>query len=211
MFWLTSGKKRVEEVRQETKKGFESVKQDINSIGKWIKHLDTEKNTQKEEIDYLRDELSSIKDELENLKNVMSLMNFPKKQQLFKQAFKTEEEVFNKQTAVYPVQTGVQTGVQAPNLEAFSITERAILLVLLNSDMNLGYDDLAAMLGKQKSTIRGQIKAIKSKSEGLIEEIIEQNGKKRLYIPEKVKENLLKKQKVRVKYKKNSKKDKENE
>jgi len=70
MFWLTSGKKRVEEVRQETKKGFESVKQDINSIGKWIKHLDTEKNTQKEEIDYLRDELSSIKDELENLKNV---------------------------------------------------------------------------------------------------------------------------------------------
>lgn len=211
MFWLTSGKKRVEEVRQETKKGFESVKNDIGSIGQWIKHLDSEKNTQKDEIDYLKEELSTVKDEMENLKNAMSLMNFSKKPQAFKQPFKTEEGVFEKQTAVYPVQTAVQTAVQTPKLESFSITERAILLVLLNSDMNLSYDDLAAMLGKQKSTIRGQIKAIKSKSEGMIEEIIEQNGKKRIHIPEEVKEKLLKKQKVRVKGKKKSKKDEENE
>ncbi|MFW6282456.1 MAG: hypothetical protein ACOC1P_00180 [Minisyncoccales bacterium] len=211
MFWITSGKKRVEEVRQETKKGFESVKKDISSVGRWIKHLDEEKNNQKDELDYLKEELSSVKDELENLKNIVSLTNISKKQRVFKQPFKTEEALFEEQTGVYPVQTGVQTGVQTPNLEAFSITERAILLVLLNSDMNLSYDDLAAMLGKQKSTIRGQIKAIKSKSESLVEEIIEQNGKKRLYIPEEIKEKLLKKQKVRVKEKKKSKKDEEND
>ena len=36
------------------------------------------------------------------------------------------------------------------------------------------------------------------KSEGLIEEITEQNGKKRVFIPENIRENMLKKTKVRV-------------
>jgi len=72
--------------------------------------------------------------------------------------------------------------VQTPKLDHFSITERAILWVLLNTDMKLSYDDLAAMLGKERSTIRGQINRIKQKSE-IIEEQIEKNGKKRLFIP----------------------------
>ena len=43
------------------------------------------------------------------------------------------------------------------------------------------------------------INAIKQKSEeGFIEEKIEQNGKKRVFIPEKIKEKLLKKTKVGV-------------
>jgi len=121
--------------------------------------------------------------------------------------FKTPKQLSNKQTAVYAVQTGVQTGVQTPKLEQFSVTERAIVWVLLNSDMKLSYEDLAAMLGKERSTIRGQINTLKSKSEGLIEESIEENGKKRVFIPENIKEKLLKKSKVRVKSNKNSKKD----
>ncbi|MEK6827557.1 MAG: HTH domain-containing protein, partial [Nanoarchaeota archaeon] len=102
---------------------------------------------------------------------------------------------------VYAVQTGVQTGVQTPNLSQFSVTERAILWVLLNSEMKLSYDDLAAMLGKERSTIRGQINTIKQKSE-IIEEEIEKNGKKRVFIPEEIKEKMLKKTKVRVNSKK---------
>jgi hypothetical protein len=43
-------------------------------------------------------------------------------------------------------------------------------------EMKLSYEDLALMLGKEKSTIRGQINTIKQKSEGLIEEITEKNG-----------------------------------
>jgi predicted transcriptional regulator len=74
--------------------------------------------------------------------------------------------------------------------------------MLLNTDMKLGYDDLSAMLGKQKSTIRGQINTIKQKAE-IIKESVEKNGKKRVFIPENIKEKLLKKQKVRIK---NSKK-----
>ena len=71
--------------------------------------------------------------------------------------------------------------------------------------MKLSYEDLAAMLGKRKTTVRGQINAIKQKNEGLIEEIVGENNKKRVYIPEKIKEMLLKTQKTR-KVRKNSKK-----
>ena len=128
-----------------------------------------------------------------------------------KQVFKTNRPLLDKQTAVYAVQTGVQTGVQTPNLDQFSVTERAILWILLNAEMKLGYDDLSAILGKEKSTIRGQINTIKSKSEGLIEESIERNGKKRVYIPEEIKEKMLKKPKVRVGESKNTKKHEKNQ
>ncbi len=194
MFRWFSWKKEDEKIRDDTKKGFEFVKKDITSLTGWIKHLDSERNLQKKEIDEVRTELSSIKEDLEAIKNVLSIMNELKPRQLFK----TNKQLLDKQTAVYTVQTGVQTGVQTPNLEQFSITERAILWILLNADMKLGYDDLSTILGKEKSTIRGQINSIKSKSGGVIEESIEKNGKKRVFIPEEIKEKMLKKQKVRI-------------
>jgi hypothetical protein len=195
MFKWFFGKKEVESVKEETRKGFENVKRDMSSISGWIKHLDSEKNLQKKEIEEVKGILSSVQDEIEGVKNVISIMNEMKSNRVFK----TPKQLSNKQTAVYAVQTGVQTAVQTPNLEQFSITERAILWVLLNTDLKLSYDDLAAMLGKERSTIRGQINRIKQKSESLIEEVIEQNGKKRVFIPENIKEKLLKKTKVRVK------------
>ncbi len=204
MFGLFRRKKEIDDIKEETKKGFDSVKKDIISVSGWIKHLDSEKNLQKKEIDDIKEILSTIKDDVEGLKNVISVMNDLKTNTLFK----TPKRAFKKQTAVYTVQTGVQTGVQTPNLEVFSVTERAILWILLNSDLKLSYDDLAAMLGKERSTIRGQINAIKQKSEGLIEEDIEKNGKKRVFIPEEMKEKMLKKTKVRVSRKKNREKTK---
>jgi len=206
MFGWFSWKKEEEKIREDTKKGFEYVKKDITSLTGWIKHLDSERNLQKKEIDDLKVYLSSIRDDVEAIKNVLSIMNELKPKQLFK----TNRPVLDKQTGVYAVQTGVQTGVQTPNLEQFSITERAILWILLNSDMKLGYEDLSTILGKEKSTIRGQINTIKSKSEGLIEESIEKNGKKRVFIPEEIKEKMLKKQKVRVKETKEAKKEDQN-
>jgi biotin operon repressor len=71
--------------------------------------------------------------------------------------------------------------------------------ILLNSDLKLSYDDLAAMLGKSRATIRGQINSIKQKSEGVVEEVIEANGKKRVFVPESVKEIMLKSGRVRIK------------
>jgi len=201
MFGWFFGKKGVEKVKEDTRKGFESVKKDMNSISGWIRHLDSEKNLQKKEIEDLKDILSSIQNEVEGVKNIVSIMGeFKTNKNIMK-----NKQLFNKQSAVYAVQTGVQTGVQTPKLDHFSITERAILWVLLNTDMKLSYDDLAAMLGKERSTIRGQINRIKQKSENLIEEVIEKNGKKRVFIPEDFKEKMLKKTKVRVKNNKKTK------
>jgi hypothetical protein len=194
MFWF-SKKKEIESLKKDARNSFDSVKKDINSINGWINFLDSEKNNHKQHIDDIKEDLSSIKEEISNLKNIISFMGELK----INGASKTPKQVFNKQTAVYPVQTAVQTAVQTPNLNHFSITERAILWVLLNTDMKLSYDDIAAMLGKERSTIRGQINAIKQKSESLIEEEIERNGKKRVFIPEEIKEKMLKKTKVRVK------------
>jgi len=206
MFWLFSGKKEVEKAKEEARKGFENVKKDMSSISGWIKHLDSEKNLQKKEMEDIKDVLSTVQDEVEGIKNVLAIMNDMKSNKVFK----TPKQLSKKQPAVYPVQTAVQTAVQTPNFDQFSITERAILWVLLNTDLKLSYEDLAAMLGKERSTIRGQINRIQQKSESLIEEIIEQNGKKRMFIPENLKEKLLKKTKVRVKKGKNSKKSEKN-
>ena len=202
MFWFGSWKKEVEKVKEDTRESFDSVKKDIGSVTVWIKHLDSEKNLQKKEIEEVKEILSSIKEEVAGLKNVVSIMNELKTNRVFK----TPKEVFNKQTAVYAVQTGVQTGVQTPKLSQFSVTERAILWILLNTEMKLSYDDLSAMLGKERSTIRGQINTMRQKSEGIIEEEIEKNGKKRVFIPEHIKEKMLKKTKVRVKSSKDTEK-----
>ena len=193
MFGWFFRKKETDSLKEDTKKGFESVKKDVNSAGTWIKHLDSEQNLQKRDIEEIKEVLSSVQTEIEGLKNIVVIMNElrpGRKNQ-------TTKQLFDKQTPVYAVQTGVQTGVQTPNFDHFSVTERAILWVLLNSDLRLGYDDLAAMLGKERSTIRGHLNRIKQKSDGLIEETVEKNGKKRVFVPEEMKEKLLKKVKVR--------------
>ena len=202
MFWWLFGKKAVKKLKDETKSSFELVKKDLNNVENWIRHFDSHKETHKNELKELREILSTIKEDVEELKKVSYFAESVN----YKRLFKTSKQVFKKQTGVYAVQTGVQTGVQTPNLDQFSITERAIIWALLNTDLKLSYEDLAAILGKEKATIRGQINSIKQKNESIIEEIVEQNGKKRVFIPENVKEKLLKKAKVRVKKRKNSKK-----
>jgi hypothetical protein len=59
------------------------------------------------------------------------------------------------------------------------------------------------MLGKDTATIRGQINSIKQKCDGIIEEQIEKNNKKKLFIPERIKGILLKRVKIRAKKKEN--------
>ncbi len=189
-FTKKAEKKEVNQIKQAVQTGFNSVKQDIGGLSKWIKHLDSNDSRIKEEIFELQEELMTVKDGLENLKNIISIVSDNR-------MFKQRPTVFNKQTAVDGVLNSVQTGVQTAFLNNLTTNERAIIFVLLNSDMKLSYEDLAAMLGKRKSTIRGQVNTIKQKSEGLIEEIIGENNKKRVYIPEKAKEVLLKTQKVK--------------
>lgn len=169
-----------------------NAKNDVLNLTKWIKHLNNRDSEIKNEVGDVYDELSTVKAELEELKNMVSLAVNPR-------LFKQRQTAVDKQTAVVAVQNAVQTTVQAAFLDRLSISEKTLLMILLNSEMKLSYEDLAAMVGKDSATIRGQINAIKQKCEGLIEEQIEKNNKKRLFIPDKVKEILLKKVKVRVK------------
>ena len=189
-FTKKAEKREVDELKQAVQTGFNSVKQDIGDTSKWIKHLDTNDSAIKDEISELNDELATVKEELENIKNMISIVGN-------KEVFKQAPTVFNKQTVFKGVLNSVQTGVQTAFLDKLSTTERAIVFILLNNDMKLSYADLAAMLGKRKATVRGQINSIKQKSEGLIQEIISENNKKRVFIPEKIKNILLKTQKTR--------------
>tara|TARA_Y100000310_G_C20455680_1_gene702928 strand:+ start:110 stop:727 length:618 start_codon:yes stop_codon:yes gene_type:complete len=195
--WLFG--KSVKELEEQTKKSFNSVKEDIEKAGKWFKHLDDQDKQVFDLIKDLKSDLTSIKDEIEQMKNVFALeQTAVESKQVFKKL-----PVLDKQTAVGAVQKAVQTPVQTANfygiLNGLSSNERALVLTLMNSDLKLSYEDLALLLGKERSTIRGQINSIKQKSEGLIMEISEKNGKKRVYVPEEMREKLHKYAKVRVK------------
>jgi DNA-binding CsgD family transcriptional regulator len=139
----------------------------------------------------MKGEISELRDLVSSLTNDVS-----------ERVFTTPINNKRKQTAVESVQTAGQTAGQTANfygISNLSVTERAIVWLLANSELKLSYDDIAAMLGKTKSTVRGQINSIRQKSEGLVMESVERNGKKRVYMPEEIKEKMLKKAKVRVK------------
>jgi chromosome segregation and condensation protein ScpB len=205
--WLFGKKKHgneLEGVKEATQKSFDSVKNDINSITVWIKHLKNEDEKRDFRLIQIEEKLSTIETDLEGLKNSFAFMEGSIARRLFKQ----QPRLFAKQTAVDGVGEAVGTAVQTAEpqvkldgkgiFENLTTMERATVYVLLNSDMKLSYDDLAAMLGKSRATLRGQINTIKQKSEGLIEEVIEANGKKRVYIPEEIKEIVRKTGKVKV-------------
>jgi len=183
MFGWLGNNKKIKEVEDRTQEGFSSVKKDIDGVIKWIKHLDGQ-DKQLFDFDGLKEAFEMAVGEQKN-----------------KQVFK-KLPVLGKQTAVGVVEKAVQTAVQTGSfydiLRGLSGNERLVVFTLMNSDMKLSYEDLALLLGKERSTVRGQINSIKQKSEGLIEEIVEKNGKKRVYVPEEIKEKLSKYAKVRV-------------
>lgn len=172
-----------------------TCKQDILNIGKWIKHLNSTDDGLKNDVEDIKNELTTIKNELDEIKEALVGKNEVEIIPLFKH----RQTAKHKQTVDYGVQTAVQTTVQAAFFDKLSISEKALIGILLNTDMKLSYEDLAAMTGKDSTTIRGQINSIKQKVVGLVEEQIEKNNKKRLFIPDKIKGVLLRRVKVRGK------------
>jgi predicted transcriptional regulator len=198
--WLFGGNKRLERLEGETKNSFSSVKKDFEGVGTWIKHLDARDKQLNDLLSELKIELSSIKDDLEGVKEAVSLTNFVQENK----PLSKKQTAVDKQTPVYAVQEPVQTPVQTGNfyeyLHGLSSNERLLVYTLLNTgeDMKLSYEDLARLLGKERSTVRGQINSIKQKSEGLIKEVREPSGKKRVYIADEMKEKMAKYAKVRA-------------
>ena len=205
-FFGNSRKNEINDIKNDVKNSFSSVKTDIDKLSQWVNHFHNKHNSHENDFNKIKEDLSTMKKEIFELKDLVSSLN----EDVSNRVFKTAVGRLNKQTAVYAVQTPVQTPVQTGNfygISNLSITERAIVWLLANSELKLSYEDISAMLGKTKSTIRGQINSIRQKSGGLITEVNEKNGKKRVYMPEEIKEKVLKKAKVRVKDDKKAKKD----
>jgi predicted transcriptional regulator len=197
MFW-PFGNNKIKDLEEKTQKGFESVKRDMDSVGKWVKHLDDKDKQLSDLIFSFKEDMSTLHDEINSLREAINMMDVEKeKEQLFNKL-----PVLDKQTDDLDVQKVVQTAVQTDNihgiLKNLSGNERILVFTLLNNEMKLSYEDLALLLGKERSTIRGQINSIKQKSEGLIQEITENNGKKRVFIGDEMKEKMKKYAKVRL-------------
>jgi len=208
MFNWFFGKKRVIKLEEDIKNSFEAVKNDIEDVGKWIKHLHGRHEEVSGVISELKRDLSTIKEDIESVKEAVSFMDLEaENKQLSKKQTAVQEN-----GGVYGVQKAVQTPVQTANfyeiLQGLSSNERLLVFTLMNAaeNMKLSYEDLARLLGKERSTIRGQINSIKQKSEGLLQEIREANGKKRVYISDELKERLARY--VRVKARRERKKAK---
>ena len=196
--WFLFGKKEVRKFKRAVQTAFGQIKGDFSNIEQWLNHFRSKSFEIEESLKELKGRLSSVEIELEELKNfnhffVSRSLNLKKK---------PVQTPVQKQTAVYavqtPVQTAVQTAVQTSILKGLTANERLLVWGLLNTKMKISYEDLATMFGKNKSTIRGQLNNIKQKSEGVISEITDQQGKKRFYIKEEIKENLRKLLKKRL-------------
>lgn len=198
MWNFFSHKKDIGKLKSEVLDSFDNVKRDFNKIGKWINHLDDKHGSHEDEMLNIQNQLLSIQGDIIEIKDFISFFG----PQLSKQLSKQSQTGSDKQPLSVDVQTVVQTAVQTGVLDNLTVMERAIVWALLNSDMKLSYEDLAALLGKSKSTIRGQINNIKQKGDIILEER-EAGGKKRLYIPEKIKDNIVKNLKIKVKEVKN--------
>lgn len=201
MLGLFGHKKRVEKLRSDVQDSFTNVKKDFNKVGEWIKHLDDKHSSHKNDISDIRNQISSIQNDLAEIKDFISFFG----PQLSKDLSKHTQSNTNEQTYIDTVQTAVHSNVQTDILSKLTVMERGIVWALLNSDMKLSYEDIAALLGKNKSTIRGQINTIKQKS-NIIKESMEISGKKRLYIPDEIKSSVMKSVNVKIKHSKNIKK-----
>jgi predicted transcriptional regulator len=200
MFGLFRKKEDNNKLKEEIHKSFDAVKQDFSKVGQWISHFDSKHEIHANELQDMKKQIFVMQNEIDELKDFISLFG--------SKISKQQQASGTKQQGVVDAQTVVQTTVQTGILDNLTLMERAIIWAMVNSETKLSYEDISVLLGKDKSTIRGQINAIKQKSEGLIMEARELNGKKRLYIPEEMKQIILKSAKVRVR---SNKKRSENE
>lgn len=188
VWWIFSRKSEVTGLKEDVKKSFSAVKQDLKKASDWISHLNSSGKHHESSIDNLKQRLEAMEGEVSEMKNFMAFFSSKMTKQLFKQ----QQTGVGKQTAV----EGVQTGVQTAFLHNLSVMERAIVWTLLNTEMRLSCEDIASILNKERSTVRGQLNSIKQKNEGLLGEAIEKSGKKRYYIPEEVREIVFSDMKI---------------
>ncbi len=184
-------KRKINELRKEIVESFDNVKKDFAKVGEWITVLDDKSDKNDKKNSSLDNELANLKKDIETIRANSAFFG----QGVSKQVSNSVQT----DTTFNSVQTDVQTGVQTDGLYRLTVMERAIVFALLNSELKLSYEDLSSMFGKNKSTVRGQINTIKQKIPGIIGELMEPSGKKRVFIPDKMKDYITKSIKIKIK------------
>lgn len=188
--WLF-GKKRGEKFEQEVRHSFENVKKDVHKVSKWLSHFHDKHKKHESGFLEVNKRLEMVEKDVEDVKNFVEFFVSETSTGPFRSPFKRLSKQVQTAVQTGGVQTPVQTGVQTATLKGLTMMERVVLFVLLNSKQKLSYDDIAVVVGKDKSTVRGQINNIKQKSEGLISEASEASGRKRFFVEERLKERII--------------------
>jgi len=170
--------KKVDSLNESMIDSFSKIKGDMEHVGRWINHFSGKHDNHEKEIKQIYDRLSQIEGRLEDVWTRV------------RTGVRTGKVSGRTRTDSRSKQMSVQENVDS--LRNLTMVERSVVWVLLNTDLKMGYDDLVVVLGKDKSTLRGQINNIKQKNESLIREIVENDGRKRFYIDEKIKNKVFK-------------------
>jgi len=181
-FWFFGKKEdkiheKISELNNKIEDSFFNVKGDMKNLGKWVTHFNDKHKGHEGELENMKFRLSSVEKTLEDIWTAVQT------------AVQTGRVSKQPQTDSRPKQLSVQKNLES--LRSLTAMERVVVWSLLNTDLKMSYDDLCVILGKDKSTLRGQINNIKQKNEGLINEYIEKDGKKRFYIDTKLKNEVL--------------------
>ncbi len=195
MGFLFFGKKKgnlnrkFSELHETLTDSFSRIKDDIFSVNEWVGNLNKHKEDHSKIIEDLDSRLNYIESFIEELVSGQTVV------QTSPVSKQTQTDSRSKQTAV-PVQTEV-----LDDLRRLTPMERSLVWALLNTDLRLSYTDLARVLGKDESTVRGQVNNIRKKTDDLICVRSEINGQKRFYVDEKVKNRVFREYKVKNKKK----------
>jgi len=211
MVWWLFRKKRDDDVNEKfvnlhesLHNSFSNIKRDMGGINRWLDHFKNKHENHDKKFDLLNQRINNIEEVIDGIQTAVQTGGLSKQVQtdncpnICLSMSKQDEEDL-------PI---------SKKLKKLTLMERAVVWALLNTDLKLSYEDLRVALGKDKSTLRGQINNIKSKSEGLIEEYPENDGTKRFCISEKIKREILKevkkKETIQTKVKKVKSEDESN-
>jgi len=187
--WLFGKKKEAIEERfvnlhNSLDSSFKNIKNDMSDVSKWLSHFREKHSDHNQKFDVINYRVERIEEAIEGMQDVWTRVQTAVQTGGLSKQAQTDSRPNSRPKVSKQVET-------LEVLRNLTMMERAVVWALLNTDLKLSYEDLSVALGKDKSTLRGQINSLKTKSDSLIEEHTENDGKKRFFISEKKKSEIL--------------------
>lgn len=196
-FWLKKKDynnlgEKFDNIHSSLHKSFLNVKMDVTHLIAKIDKINEDHIMKKSEIEELNKRVNQIEQIIDHM--------FNQKTRVFGQPFEVKQTNIGFKQPNSFIRTDNQMDRKGDKwTRNFTPMERTIINILLNTDMQLSYDDLSVMMGRDKSTIRGQMNNIKMKNELLVTEIVQKDGKKRFYVEDRLKSEILRERNMLIK------------